>query len=97
MKCEINIRRWSWPNLRFYLYIYPEALRGTTNNHIQDNRSQGRNLKYGPPEAECYSILPQSLITRIKIRVILTFYTVISETNTNLLLVYLELKKPKLT
>jgi hypothetical protein len=42
----------SLPSLRYSTYL--EALRGTMKNQTQDIRSQGRNLKPGPPGADCY-------------------------------------------
>jgi hypothetical protein len=43
-------RKWSWPNLRYYLGIFLEGLRNTTKVLSQDNRSLRRELNQKPLE-----------------------------------------------
>jgi hypothetical protein len=53
-------RKWSWPNLRFYLGIFQEELRKTMKNFSQDSQSLGQDLNLGHPEYKA-GLLPTQL------------------------------------
>jgi hypothetical protein len=57
-------RKRLWPNLTYYIGMFMEGLRKTTNNLSPDSRSPGRDLNLGPCkyEAELLTAQPRSLV-----------------------------------
>jgi hypothetical protein len=53
----------SWPNLRYYIGIYLEGLRKTTENFSKANRYPGRDLKAGFPECEAAVLTTRPLFS----------------------------------
>lgn len=43
-------RKTLWPSLKYYHVTFPEGLRETSKNLIQNSRSQGQDLMPGPSE-----------------------------------------------
>jgi hypothetical protein len=59
-------RKESWPNARYYLYIFLEELRKTTKNFSQDSQSLGKDMNPGPLEYEIRVITTQPLHSVIR-------------------------------
>jgi hypothetical protein len=47
-----NVKLWSWPNLKYYPYIYLEGLRKITEKPIWDSWSPDQDFNSEPPKFE---------------------------------------------